>query len=217
MLGFTAAQKVRKYTLSVKQQKQGLQLSAVTRCDWCRGDALYESYHDREWGVPCRDSGQLFEFLLLEGAQAGLSWITILRKRENYRRAYDEFNPELIARWTDADIAQRLTDEGIIRNRLKVAAARQNARAFLALEEQGDGFTPFLWSFVGGSPRQNSFESHADVPASTPASRLMSKSLKKAGFSFVGETICYALMQATGMVNDHLVGCFRHGECRALA
>ncbi len=191
-------------------------MSTAKRCPWCGDDPLYVAYHDTEWGVPLYDPGQLFEFLLLEGAQAGLSWITVLRKREGYREAFDEFDPERIARFNKRKVEQLLKNPNIIRNRLKVESAIKNAKAFLAMEEAGS-FRDFVWQFVEGKPLQNRFRSMKQVPASTEASDAMSKQLKKAGFNFVGSTICYAFMQATGMVNDHLTGCARHAECAKLA
>ncbi|WP_455384182.1 DNA-3-methyladenine glycosylase I, partial [Acidihalobacter prosperus] len=174
------------------------------RCGWAPvGDPLYLAYHDEEWGVPCRDDRHLFEMLILEGAQAGLSWATILHKREGYRQAFDGFDPERIARYGDADTARLLADAGIVRNRLKVAAAIANARAYLDLVEQGTAFSDYLWDFVDGRPRQNRWRTLAEVPASTPESERMSKALKQRGFKFVGPTVCYAFMQATGLVNDH--------------
>lgn len=187
-------------------------LKAKTRCDWAGTDELYLDYHDREWGVPVTDDRVLFEFLILEGAQAGLSWITILRKRETYRKAYHGFDPEKIARWTDAKKARLLQDPGIIRNRLKVAAAVTNARAVLEMRERGVGLSEFLWDFVDGSPIRNAWKTMQDVPVTTPQSDAMSRELKRLGFKFVGSTICYAFMQAVGMVNDHTVDCFRHTE-----
>lgn len=187
------------------------------RCPWCGDDPLYVAYHDTEWGVPLYDKRKLFEFLLLEGAQAGLSWITVLRKRENYRAAFDNFAPEKIARYTPAKVEKLLQNEGIIRNRLKVESAIRNAKAYLAMEQAGEDFSEFLWSFVGGKPVQNQLRSMKDAEASTAASDAMSKALKKKGFNFVGSTICYAFMQATGMVNDHLQSCFRYNACAALA
>lgn len=184
----------------------------MARCPWCEGFDLYREYHDREWGVPLRDDRALFELLILEGAQAGLSWATILKKREGYRQAFDGFDPIKIAAYDDAKVAALLADPGIVRNRAKVAAAIQNARAFLALRAQGQGFGEFLWSFVDGLPVQNHWPSMAVVPAKTPVSDAMSKALLKAGFKFVGSTICYAFMQASGMVNDHLLDCPRHRE-----
>lgn len=187
------------------------------RCTWCLGDGLYESYHDEEWGVPLYDNQTLFEFLLLEGAQAGLSWITVLRKREGYRKAYDNFNPEKIARYTDKKIEKLLQNPDIIRNRLKVNSAVKNARAYLNLQQEGISFSDFLWDFVDGKPKQNKWKTMKQIPASTPISDALSKALKKKGFNFVGSTICYAHMQATGMVNDHVVTCPRHRVCAKLA
>jgi DNA-3-methyladenine glycosylase I len=184
----------------------------MERCPWCEGFDLYREYHDREWGVPLRDDRALFELLILEGAQAGLSWATILKKRENYRRAFDGFVPEAIARYDDEKVAALLTDAGIVRNRAKVAAAIQNANAWLALRASGQSFSDFLWRFVDDVPIQNQWHSLAQVPAKTPQSDAMSKALLGAGFKFVGSTICYAFMQAAGMVNDHLVSCPRHHE-----
>ena len=183
---------------------------AQDRCAWTSSDPLYISYHDEEWGVPLHDDRQLFEFLLLEGAQAGLSWITILRKRESYREAFDHFDPEKIARYDDAKRQELLGNAGIVRNRLKINAAIGNAQAFLNIVEQGQSFDDYIWQFVDGQPKINHWARLAEVPASTPASDLMSKTLKKAGFKFVGSTICYAFMQACGMVNDHTTDCFRH-------
>lgn len=184
----------------------------TARCPWCGSDPLYVAYHDQEWGVPCHDERRLFEFLILEGAQAGLSWLTILRKRENYRRAFDEFDPQKIARYDDADVARLLGDAGIVRNRLKVAAAIANARALLQLYEAGGTLDALLWSFTDGQPLINQFRSMAEVPAETPASRAMSKELARRGFKFVGPTICYATMQSLGLVNDHLLTCSRHAD-----
>ncbi len=184
------------------------------RCSWCHGDALYEAYHDNEWGVPLYDDDKLFEFLLLEGAQAGLSWITVLRKREGYRLAYDNFNAEKIARYSDKKIEKLLSNTEIIRNRLKVNSAIKNAKAFLKIKKIESSFTDYIWQFVDGKPIQNYWESMGDVPSSTPISDLMSKDLKKRGFNFVGSTICYAFMQATGMVNDHLVSCPSYKPCQ---
>ncbi|MEX1033844.1 MAG: DNA-3-methyladenine glycosylase I [Cellvibrionaceae bacterium] len=187
------------------------------RCSWCHGDALYRDYHDREWGVPLHDDRKLFEFLILEGAQAGLAWITVLRKREGYRKAFDAFDPERIARYSDKKIDKLLQNPDIIRNRLKVTSARQNARAYLDLREAGIRFSDFLWQFVDGAPIQNRWRSIKQVPATTVISDQLSKALKKRGFNFVGSTICYAHMQATGMVNDHLVTCPRHADCATLS
>jgi DNA-3-methyladenine glycosylase I len=179
------------------------------RCGWAEGgDALYAQYHDDEWGRPSRDDRHLFEMLILEGAQAGLSWITILRKRENYRRAFDRFDPRKVAAYDARRIAKLLRDEGIVRNRLKVEAAVGNARAFLATQKEFGSFARFLWDFVGGKPLLNRPRTLADVPARTEISDAMSKALQQRGFKFVGSTICYAFMQATGLVNDHVKGCF---------
>lgn len=187
------------------------------RCTWCEGSSLYEHYHDNEWGVPLFDENRLFEFLLLEGAQAGLSWITVLNKRENYREAMDEFNAEKIAAYGMKKKQQLLNNTGIIRNRLKIESAIKNAKAFLEFQQKDIGFSDFLWSFVDQKPIQNAFNILDEIPVTTTASEAMSKALKKLGFNFVGGTICYAFMQATGMVNDHLVSCYRHHECRELA
>jgi DNA-3-methyladenine glycosylase I len=188
----------------------------ISRCGWCGDDPLYQDYHDREWGVPCYDDDKLFEFLLLEGAQAGLAWITVLRKREGYRQAFDQFDPEKIARYTSRELDALQANSQIIRNRLKIESAVKNARAYLAILESHDSFSDYIWQFVDGQPRQNHFRSVKQVPATTAESDQMSKALKKAGFNFVGPTICYAYMQSMGMVNDHLVSCFRHSECAAL-
>jgi DNA-3-methyladenine glycosylase I len=185
-------------------------MTAQVRCAWCGSDPVYVAYHDDEWGVPVRDERRLFEFLILEGAQAGLSWLTVLRKRDGYRRAFDDFDPERIARYGEADIARLRGDAGIIRNRLKIDAAIGNARALLNLHQAGGTLSDRLWRHVDGRPRQNAWTSLDQVPATTPASDAMSRELKGLGFRFVGSTICYALMQATGMVNDHTTDCFRH-------
>jgi DNA-3-methyladenine glycosylase I len=181
-----------------------------TRCPWCLGDELYTRYHDEEWGVPLRDSERLFEALILDGAQAGLSWITILKRREGYRAAFDNFDPEKIARYGEDDIARLLGDSRIIRNRLKIRSAIRNAQALLAMREGGLTLADFFWNFVGGKPIVNRFKTMAEIPASTPLSVQISRELKRRGFSFVGPTIIYAMMQASGLVNDHLVGCFRY-------
>lgn len=186
----------------------------MERCPWCEGFDLYREYHDQEWGVPLRDDRALFELLILEGAQAGLSWSTILKKRDNYRRAFDNFDPQQIARYDDVKVAQLLADVGIVRNRAKIAATIGNARAFLTLTAGGQTFSDFLWHFVDHKPQQNAWTSLSEVPASTAQSDAMSKALAKAGFKFVGTTICYAFMQAAGMVNDHLTTCFRHNEVK---
>jgi DNA-3-methyladenine glycosylase I len=188
------------------------------RCGWARaGDAAYIAYHDREWGVPVWDDRTQFEFLILEGAQAGLSWATVLKKRDAYRRAFAGFDPEKVARFGAARIARLLNDPGIIRNRLKVHAAVTNARAFLGVQEEFDGFCNYIWDFVGGRPIQNRWRNLAELPAVSPESARLSRDLKRRGFKFVGSTIVYAHMQATGMVNDHEIGCFRHAACRSLA
>ena len=181
-----------------------------TRCAWCEGSELQTAYHDREWGVPVHDDRVLFEFLILEGAQAGLSWDTILKKRENYRRAFAGFDPRRISRFGAKEARALMTNPGIVRNRLKIAASISNAKAFLAVQREFGSFDRYIWRFVGGRPLQNRRRSMKGVPASSPESDAMSKDLKKRGFRFVGSTICYAFMQATGLVNDHLVSCFRH-------
>jgi DNA-3-methyladenine glycosylase I len=181
-----------------------------TRCSWCGDDPLYRAYHDEQWGVPVAGERVLFEMLVLEGAQAGLSWLTILRKREGYRRAFDGFDPEKVARYDERKIARLLADPGIVRNRLKVAAAVRNARGVLALRTSHGGLAPFLWGFVGGRPRRNRWGSLAEIPARTAESDAMSKALRSLGFGFVGPTVCYAFMQAVGMVNDHTTDCYRH-------
>jgi len=188
----------------------------MERCPWSEGFDLYREYHDLEWGVPLHDDRALFELLILEGAQAGLSWATILKKRENYRRAFNGFDPLLIARYDDEKVAALLADSGIVRNRAKVAASIQNAKAFLAITASGQSFGDFLWRFVDGVPLQNRWISLAEVPARTVQSDEMSMALKRAGFKFVGSTICYAFMQSTGMVNDHLMSCPRHAEVQEL-
>jgi DNA-3-methyladenine glycosylase I len=192
-------------------------MTDLFRCPWCESSSLgtlYTDYHDKEWGVPVHDDRVLFEFLILEGAQAGLSWSTILAKRENYRRAFAGFDPAVVAKFTDNKIEALLADPGIVRNRLKVNAAVINARAFLAVQREFGSFDAYIWQFVGGRQKQNRFERHGEVPASTPESDAMSKDLKKRGFKFIGTTICYAFMQATGMVNDHLTRCFRYKTSR---
>lgn len=187
--------------------------SELNRCPWAKGDQ-YVDYHDREWGVPVHDDRLLFEFLILEGAQAGLSWITILKKRENYRIAFDQFDPEIVAKYGKRKQKSLLANAGIVRNRLKIEAAIQNAKAFLAVQEDCGSFDEYIWDFIGGEPKQNAWKSMKAVPAQTPESDAMSKDLKRRGFKFVGSTICYAFMQAVGMVNDHLVDCFRHTELK---
>ena len=185
----------------------------LVRCPWCGSDPLYRAYHDHEWGLPLHDERRLFEMLTLEGAQAGLSWLTILRKREGYRRAFAGFDPQLVARFDDRDVARLLADPGIVRNRLKVASTISNARAVLEVQARYGSLDAFLWRFVDGVPIRNSWRSMAEIPASTPLSDAMSRELKRHGFRFVGSTICYAHMQATGMVNDHLTGCFWYDMC----
>lgn len=185
-----------------------------TRCAWCGDDALYRRYHDVEWGVPVHDDRRLFEMLILEGAQAGLAWITVLSKRDNYRRAFDGFDPERIARYDESRQAALLADSGIVRNRLKIAATIANARAYLDLCGQCGDFDAWIWQFIGGCTRQNRWRNLAAVPVSTVESDAMSRALRKRGFKFVGSTICYAFMQAVGMVNDHTTDCFRHAELR---
>jgi DNA-3-methyladenine glycosylase I len=182
------------------------------RCEWCGDDPLYVAYHDDEWGVPVHDDRHLFEMLILEGAQAGLSWSTILKKRENYRKAFDNFDAKKIAKYDKAKVAKLLADHGIVRNRLKIAATIQNARAFLEVQKEFDSFDRYIWHFVDGKPKQNKWKSLKEIPPKTAESDAMSKDLKKRGFSFVGSTICYAFMQAVGMVNDHVVTCFRYRE-----
>ena len=182
-----------------------------TRCGWAKND-LAVDYHDKEWGVPLHDDRRLFEFLILEGAQAGLSWDTILAKRENYRAAFDDFNAAKIAVYDERKLNELINNAGIVRNRLKIASAVQNAKAYLAVVEEFGSFDSFIWQFVGGKPIRNAWEIMKEVPVKTAVSDAMSKDLRKRGFNFVGSTICYAFMQATGMVNDHLVSCFRYDE-----
>jgi DNA-3-methyladenine glycosylase I len=184
-----------------------------TRCHWAADGELMQAYHDTEWGVPLHDDRMLFEFLCLEGAQAGLSWRTVLHKRDNYRRAFHDFEIARVAAMKDRELEKLLLDPGLIRNRLKMTAARGNAQAVLAVMDEFGSLDAYLWSFVEGKPIQNRWRTKGEVPASTPLSDRMSKDLKKRGFRFVGTTICYAFMQATGMVNDHLVDCFRHKAC----
>jgi DNA-3-methyladenine glycosylase I len=183
-----------------------------TRCGWCGTDSLYVAYHDKEWGVPVHDDRLLFEFLVLEGAQAGLNWFTVLKKREHYRRAFHNFAFEQVAQYTDLDLVRLIADPGIVRNRLKIASAIKNAQGVLAIREQHGSLDAFLWRYVDGIPIQNAWRHLDEVPAQTTLSDQMSKDLKRRGFSFVGSTICYAFMQAVGMVNDHLTDCFRYQE-----
>lgn len=188
-----------------------------TRCDWCGTDPLYVKYHDDEWGLPLHDDHRLFELLILEGAQAGLSWLTILKKRENYRRAFHGFDPQEIAKYSTQDVQRLLADPGIVRNRLKIESTIKNARGILAIREEFGSFDSFIWRFVDHQPRQNEWHSLTELPAKTTLSDSISKELKERGFNFVGSTICYAFMQAVGMVNDHIVGCFRHDEVKKIA
>jgi DNA-3-methyladenine glycosylase I len=185
-----------------------------SRCEWCGNDPLYISYHDNEWGVPVHDDRRLLEFLILEGAQAGLSWLTILKKRENYRKAFNGFDPLEIANYGATDLQRLLADPGIVRNRLKIESAIKNARGVLAIIDAFGSFDAFIWRYVDYHPKQNAWGSLAEMPARTELSDRISKDLKKRGVNFVGSTICYAFMQAVGMVNDHVVGCFRHDEVK---
>lgn len=185
-----------------------------SRCQWAQHE-LEIAYHDNEWGVPLHDDQRHFEFIILEGAQAGLSWLTVLKKRENYRQAFADFDPEIVARFTEDDIERLRQNEGIIRNKLKINSAVRNARAFLDIQKEFGSFDAYIWQFTGGKTIQNNWKSLEEVPAKTAEAEAMSKDLKKRGFNFVGPTICYAYMQATGMVNDHLVSCFRHKELLA--
>jgi DNA-3-methyladenine glycosylase I len=186
----------------------------MKRCEWANRSELEQSYHDNEWGVAIHDDRSLFEFLVLEGAQAGLSWSTILKKREGYRKAFDNFDAQRISQYSENDVSRLLINSEIIRNKLKINATISNAKAFLRVQEQFGSFDHYIWQFVKGRPIQNSWEKMTDIPSSTPESEAMSKDLHKRGFKFVGTTICYAFMQAVGMVNDHLVSCFRYGELK---
>ena len=189
----------------------------IARCKWAEGVSLgYIEYHDKEWGVPVWDDNVQFEFLILEGAQAGLSWSTILNKRDGYRKAFAGFDPVKVARFTDKRVEKLLTDPSIVRNRLKVNSAVTNAQAFLKVQKEFGTFCDYIWGFVGGKPLQTNFKNDGDIPATSPESDTLSKDLKKRGFKFVGSTIIYAHMQATGMVNDHVLGCFRHKPCKKL-
>ncbi|XCF06819.1 DNA-3-methyladenine glycosylase I [Tamlana crocina] len=187
-------------------------MSKKERCGWCEGDALYEAYHDEEWGVPVYDDDTLFEFLTLETFQAGLSWITVLRKRENFRKAFDDFNYIKIARYNQDKMDELLQDPGIIRNKLKVKATVTNAQAFMKIQEEFGSFSKYIWGFVDGKPIKNSIKNYKEAPANTPLSDTISKDLKKRGFKFVGTTVVYAHIQATGMVNDHETSCFRYNQ-----
>ena len=195
--------------------KNKLTPDIIHRCDWCGDDPLYQQYHDDEWGVPTYDDATLFEFLILEGAQAGLSWITVLRKRENYRKAFHQFNPEKIARYSEKKIQRLKLDAGIIRNDLKIRSAVTNAQCYLELCNEKDSLSNYLWNFVDGKPIKNSWKSMKTIPANTPLSDTISKDLKKRGFKFVGSTIIYAYMQSMGLVNDHLVNCHCYNSCDA--
>ena len=188
----------------------------ITRCSWCGTDPLYADYHDQEWGVPVHDDRKLFEFLILEGAQAGLSWLTILRKRENYRIAFHGFDPKKIAKYADKDVQRLLLDPGIVRNRLKIESTIRNARGVLKIIDEFGSLDKYFWSFVDYKPIQNTWSSLSKLPASTEMSDKLSKDLKKRGFNFIGTTICYSFMQAVGMVNDHVVDCFRHKEVKGI-
>lgn len=186
------------------------------RCGWCEGDALYEAYHDQEWGVPLYDDEQLFEFLILETFQAGLSWITILRKRENFRKAFNNFDYKKVAEYSEEKVQELMNNSGIIRNQQKIKASVSNARAFMEIQEEFGSFSTYIWDFVNQTPIQNDLKSYKEAPASTELSIALSKDLKKRGFKFVGPTVVYAHMQATGMVNDHEVNCFRHREIKKM-
>ncbi len=184
----------------------------IKRCEWCTGSEIEMAYHDDEWGVPCHDDRKLFEFLILEGAQAGLSWVTVLKKRDHYRKVFDLFDPHRVAKYPDKKIEQLLLDPGIIRNRLKVSSAVSNARFFLDVQEEFGSFDSYIWQFTDGKVKKNNWLSISEIPANTAESDTMSKDMKKRGFRFVGTTICYAFMQATGMVNDHAIDCYRYSE-----
>jgi DNA-3-methyladenine glycosylase I len=201
----------------VRMVKDGPYISMNNRCEWCGSDPLYMAYHDEEWGVPSHDDRHLFELLLLEGAQAGLSWLTILKKRENYRKAFHAFDPQKIAAYSQRDIQRLLTDPGIVRNRLKIESAIKNAREVLDIIQEFGSFSSFLWRYVNNSPRQNAWKSLRELPGRTEQSDRMSSDLKKRGFNFVGSTICYAFMQSVGMVNDHIVSCFCYAEVKGMA
>jgi DNA-3-methyladenine glycosylase I len=185
----------------------------IRRCTWCGDDPLYQQYHDNEWGVPCRDDKKLFEFVLLEGAQAGLSWITILRKREAYRSAFAGFDVQRVAAFTERDIERLINDAGIVRNRLKIASAISNARLFIDIQKEFGSFSNYFWGYVDNQPIVNRWANHSEIPATTELSDQIAKDMKKRGFKFFGTTICYAHMQAMGLVNDHTLDCFRYSEC----
>ena len=186
--------------------------SQKERCEWVRGDLLLIDYHDREWGKAIHDDHRLFEFLILEGAQAGLSWLTILKKRENYRRAFSEFDPNAVAHYKEDKVQELLQNKGIVRNRLKIRATIGNARSFLKIQKEFGSFDKYIWQFIDGKPMQNNWKSLTEIPAKSPESELMSEDLQRRGFKFVGPTICYSFMQAVGMVNDHTINCFRYWE-----
>ena len=189
-------------------------MTELIRCTWCGDDPLYRAYHDSEWGVPCRDDKKLFEFVLLEGAQAGLSWITILRKREAYRKAFADFEVEKVAAFTEQDVERCIKDVGIVRNRLKINSAVSNARCFMKVQARFGSFANYFWAYVDGEPLINNWQTHGQIPASTQLSDAISKDMKKRGFKFFGTTICYAHMQAMGLVNDHTIDCHRHKQCQ---
>ncbi|UBZ07825.1 DNA-3-methyladenine glycosylase I [Salegentibacter mishustinae] len=191
-------------------------MKKLNRCGWCEGDELYEAYHDNEWGVPVYDDDTIFEFLILETFQAGLSWITVLRKRENFREAFDDFDYKKIANYSEEKIQELLQNKGIIRNKLKIRATVTNAKAFMEVQKEFSSFSKYIWDFVDGDPIQNEVEDYKNAPATTAISDKLSKDLKKKGFKFVGSTVLYAYMQATGMVNDHEISCFRHSEVKDL-
>jgi DNA-3-methyladenine glycosylase I len=191
-------------------------MKKLNRCGWCEGDELYEAYHDNEWGVPVYDDDTIFEFLILETFQAGLSWITVLRKRENFREAFDDFDYKKIAKYSEEKIQELLQNPGIIRNKLKIRATVTNAKAFMEVQKEFSSFSKYIWDFVDGDPIQNEVEDYKNAPATTAISDKLSKDLKKKGFKFVGSTVLYAHMQATGMVNDHEISCFRHSEVKEL-
>ena len=194
-----------------------MQMMGKYRCGWSSTDPIYIEYHDTEWGVPLHDDRKIFEFLTLESFQAGLSWLTILRKREEFRKAFEGFDPEVVSQYGKAEVSRLLRDKGIVRNRLKIEAAVRNASAFVAVRDEFGSMDRYMWQFVGGRPKKNAWKSLNQIPAVTNESAMLSSDLKKRGFSFVGPTVCYSHMQATGMVNDHLVRCFRHDECIELS
>jgi len=188
-------------------------MTEITRCSWCGDDPLYQQYHDNEWGVPCRDDKKLFEFVLLEGAQAGLSWITILRKREGYRSAFADFEVQKVAAFTEKDVERLMSDAGIVRNRLKINSAISNARLFIEIQKEFGSFSDYFWGYVDNQPIVNRWATLGEIPATTELSDLIAKDMKKRGFKFFGSTICYAHMQAMGLVNDHCLDCFRYSQC----